>query len=99
MFLKTCGLSHRNTILGTLSISCGTGGKDPFDFIVSFFASDYFWRRSCEVRPMSSGFFVRFQEGVMEDRVYPHLGRKFQFTVSGGCPEDFEGSVTSGCQF
>src|SRR6266581_2476704 len=63
---------------------------------MSFFASDDFWRRSCEVRPVSRGFFVRFQEGVMEDGVYPHLGRKFQFTVSGGCPKDFEGSVTSG---
>jgi len=33
----------------------------------------------------------------MEYWVYPHLGWEFQFAVSGGCLEDFERSVTSGC--
>ena len=51
----------------------------------------------CAIRPMCSGFFVLFQEGVVEDGVYPHLGWEFQFAVCGGCPEDFKGSITLGC--
>jgi len=73
------------------------GGKDSFDFIVSLFASDYFWWEMCEVRSVSHSFLIRFQEGVMENRVYLHLGWEFQSAVGRRCPEDFEGSVVSGC--
>ena len=73
-------------VLCALSIPCRPCLEDLLDFVVPFFSCDDDQRWFLEIRAMCVGFFVRLQEGVVENWVDPHLRREVQLAVSGGCP-------------